>query len=746
MACVAFAQPAYASVGGDSGAFGFEAPGLWHSVPRELIDENRLHPDYLWCKHVSNIPLDKLDDGLVLSALHVKEGQFGGLWKDHEDYPTISCWDIPHDWSASNTFEISIYSEQATGETITIGVLSDNGATPSKDYFVHDFTVDWRGWKTLSFPYSSFEPLGKPAGWQKADCLCFFSKAFRHQPNPCTALTLDAIHLRTTRFASAPPAQPQFAYRERYQDEQWPLNQSYPETSHPGTLSLPIRQQSYFRGARELYDYHPRFNPGYPSFSPDGKAYINAGDEIEWLAGNGKWEASDIKAAIINWAKKQGWAGLFNIWGIQGADPMIRFDRAGDAYVLEDVERLDADGLPVDWKTRCALLLYSRDRMKTWTVYNLPDRIASFEKLDGHNADCLDRPPVILLDDYTYFKEADPSGYILIPEKRSDGSLFLPPPVEYARYDICANHHSGDGNSAVTHGDKVFIVYGWCPEKVSQTGDWRSTMPAIPQGNASFDQHFLETQTRPQKVVSSRDGVPCYVVEYDIETRKASAPVYVGSAGGSLDDHNWPSITVDSKGILYVIMNGHHAPVNYTRTLRPWDISAWAPPEYIMARTETPNLSYATLTCDLNDTLYTVHRSTKDDYDDHLALYRKQAGQPWEAERVLVKPFKNMYKVWYQRMTYDTNGNRLFLTYFADGAQEWYTWDMYDYYRFVWPDREIDMCRNAGKRDVNDTGPSDPGPFSGAMYDPGATDITMLVSDDGAQTWRLATTADFIKR
>lgn len=732
-----------------SATIGFETPGQWHSVPQDVIAVNAIHPQYLWCQHVHKMPLALLDTGLTPSTDHVKEGRYSGLWKDHEKYPTIACWDIPHDWSAYNSFEISIYSERATGETVTLGALSDSAATPWKDYYLHDFVVDWRGWKTLTFPFSSFQSFEKPAGWNKIDGLFFFTKIFRHQPNPYTELSLDTIHLRTGQV-SAQAAQPNptngFTYLSRYEDQQQPLNLPYPETDHEGAFTSPINQLCYFQAEREQFKYFPHFNAGYVSFDPSGKAYINAGETIEWLDASGKWTASDIKSVLVDWARKQGWKGLANGWGPQGAEPMIRFDRDGDAYALEVVEPLNAQGQRFDWKTRATLLLHSHDRMKTWQAYKLPDRVASFEKLDGHNQECLNRPPVILLGDYKYFGDADQAGYILIPEKQADGSLTLPKPVAYAAHCMDVNYHSGDANVAITHHGKVTIVFGWCPQSAAQTGDWRSTMPSIPDGHPGLTASFPMIAKGATTLHYGKDGVPTYVVDYDIASRTVSKPIYVGSGGVGLDAHNWPALTIDSRGILYVIMNGHHAPVNYTHTLRPDDISEWSTPQYLLVNTQSPNLSYATLTCGSDDTLYTVHRSTKDAYDNHLGLYRKRAGQEWEEERKLVVPFKDMYKVWYQRMTYDTKRNRLFLTYFANGGQEWYTWDMFDFYTFIWPDRERLMDVNIGKAGVNDAGPAVPGGFSGGFYDPGATEITMLVSDDEAQSWRLATTADFARK
>ncbi len=78
------------------------------------------------------------------------------------------------------------------------------------------------------------------------------------------------------------------------------------------------------------------------------------------------------------------------------------------------------------------------------------------------------------------------------------------------------------------------------------------------------------------------------------------------------DNHNWGAITVDGKGYLHVVINGHHNPAAYSRTVRPLDISEWTPTQYVLPEDQKlqPNLSYATLNCDKKNNLYTVHRST----------------------------------------------------------------------------------------------------------------------------------------
>ncbi|OGV71557.1 MAG: hypothetical protein A3K19_09365 [Lentisphaerae bacterium RIFOXYB12_FULL_65_16] len=778
----------------------FETAGAWRTAPVDLLEMKTkagkaVEPDWLCCSkgeasetwdhrwEVKPSSYAELAGGLTLSSEHVKAGKSSGVWRDHHRFPTLATHTVAHDWSNGKGVELSIYSEVKTGEIVTLAILSDSDATLWKDYFLADFVIDWDGWKTLWFPLDTFRAHATPAGWNKVDGIYFFTKIFRRNPNPYTVLHMDSIRLLTSAPAQAASMVPStaeanspdtFRYTIRYEDPAHPLNHRFPESTM--TTPLPaIAHQYYFRAERSEYSYFPRFTPGYPSFTPAGQAFVNAGETIQWLDDKGQWVTADIKSVLVNWGKKQGWAGLYNCWGHQGADPMVRFDKDGDAYVIQRAEALNAQGEMVSWKTRTALLLHSKDGMKTWTAYVLPKAMASFEKIDGHNPDALNRPPVILLSDF-----ADPAGYILAPEKLTNGTLSLPKPVLYARNCIISNAHSGDGNMAITSGGTVYIVFGWLPPanaKMEYTGmgtpeaymervkkgevkdlkdpaNWGWThesaekcgMPSIPEGHPGLSMVF-KCKTHWEWYGFSRNGIPTFVVAYDIAARTVSDPVYVGSGGSTLDGHNWPALTMDSKGYLHVIINGHHNPTVYTRSVNPRDISAWTVPEYVMADHSGMRgvdgqgaLSYATFTCGRDDTLYSVHRGTSFRYDNSLVLYRKPSGQPWEEERTLAKPFKYMYKVWSHRMTYDPLTDRLFLTYYSDGAMAQLSWDMFQFYTFIWPDREDEMCAN--KNGMN-SGPLDPKRNAWAMYTPGATESTTLVSADHGETWRLAVTKDF---
>lgn len=237
---------------------------------------------------------------------------------------------------------------------------------------------------------------------------------------------------------------------------------------------------------------------------------------------------------------------------------------------------------------------------------------------------------------------------------------------------------------------------------------------------------------------TKEDGVPAYIVQYDLRTGKLSEPVLLGFGGRNAEDgHNWPAIVVDSKGRFHVIINGHHDPFVYTHSLRPLDISEWSEPITVAQGT-----SYGGLICDSEDTLYCVTRNSHPGYRFRLSLHRKKAGQPWEEPMHLVLPFKPYYEVYYHRLVMDPATERLFLSYFSQSGSICVFRDEYLAYVYQWPDREMDFLRDEDA--VLPTGTYAMEPRKYQFYSPPPSEMSILVSDDRGDTWRLATTEDFV--
>jgi hypothetical protein len=736
-------------------ALGFERPGAWNTAPVEIADlissdkiySRKEHKGAGWT--ITAKTLEQLAAGAKLSARHVTQGKASLHWDRHAEFPTLACTRVPADWSGKKSLSLDIYSERATNEIVFVGVLSDSGETQWKDYLYFPLKIGWQGAKRISLPLAEFRELGRPVGFKQVGGVYFFTKMLGCQPNPYTDLYLDNMRLEDQADDSWKEIVATLAATHAdglavdCSEMEWQLdrlNHDLPETADDQPVYAPYAYQYYFQNERAVNKYYPKFISGYPSFSPDGKTYINAGRVVQWKDGKGAWQVSDIEKTVRLWAKQQGWRGLKFSWTQNQSEKAIRLDRDGDAYLMVQIEELDEKGKTFSWKTRNTLLLHSRDLMKSWTVYDPPGRRAEFEKLDGHNREALERPPVMLLGDYKYFDQAEQAGYLLLPEKNRDGSLSFPPAVKYADHCIGVCQHSGGGNQAITQDGHVYIVYGWYVSKHARKGDWQQTCPPIPETHPGKNQSYIK-KAHSVTTEYSKNGVPTFVVDYNLKTKKLGEPVFIGYGGGVYDNHNWPAITIDGKGYLHVVINGHHNPVNYTRSLKPRDISAWTDPTYIRVNTDKPNLSYATLNCDKKGNLYTVHRSTKDRYNNHLGLYRMTPDGVWEEEKTLVTPFKYMYKVWGHKMMYDPARDRLCLTFYGQSSMKQLSRDQYEFDIFFWPDHEEIYYSNFGKGGLN-TGPPKPSGGCAMLVSP-ASEIASLISEDDGQKWKLATSGDF---
>jgi len=751
-----------------AGAMGFETPGAWTTMPkldaedlRALAHCNQESRSMDWV--MPAVSEQDLAGGVKLSREHVKEGKFSGEWRDHPRYPTIACSEVPADWTKSGGVRFWAYSEAATHETITFGVLADDPATPALDYYTADFKVDWTGWKEIRLLRRDFVPLGHPAGWSRVQGVCFFSKFARRSPDPRTALFLDDLALLPAEKAapgaanSSAPAPGDVAFSVAYSnDAPVDLNHGGPEIA-PAVAGArhPFLQTPFFLGVRAHQKYFPRYDPGYAYFDPKGNVCLrNPGmNEIESLDASGRWQRRDLSKALKDFARERHWEGIAIAWG---GDPTIRFDEDGDVYALVDVRHFDAGGREADPHDRQALLLHSRDQGQTWTVYPLPGRMADFEKLDGHNADCLKHPPVIMLSDYKYFEWAEQDGYFVLPEKNPDGSLTLSPKIQYTN-DQCALTgpvHSGAGNFAVSHGDRIFFVYGLMPQsnlpsgknitevKADHVAAWRKALPSIPPEHPANRMSFPSADGK--KTMPASEGVPTFVVAYDRKTKKLSDPVFIGYGGRVLDGHNWPAITIDGEGILHVVMNGHIDPLLYTHSLKPYDITAWSEPVFVPREPGSKDysyVSYASLNCDRHDNLVCVVRSDTGAYNHRLAVLRKPAGQPWAKEESLFVPFGGGYHVWTDKVTYDRDRDRFVLGFYNMPNQIQLNRLDYLFYRFYWPDFEKDMVIGIGRPNALNPGLPEGKQFP--IYTPGPCEFSVMLSDDAGQSWRLATTPDF---
>ena len=344
----------------------------------------------------------------------------------------------------------------------------------------------------------------------------------------------------------------------------------------------------------------------------------------------------------------------------------VAFDRDGDVYVLGKSGRRHA-------------LLHSTDGGRSFSAFPIPGRtdvpaVLDFEQFSGHNTP--DGPPPIVRFTRT---ASDPKRIwrrihdleLLLAEK-TDAGLAFGEPILLSRQCIGLSAHSGIPSSVVSRGTKVHVAWG------------EATDPEV-----------------------DVPGVPTFVATCDRRTRTVGKPALVGYGPPANDIHNSPTITIDSRGYLHVLVGTHGRPFPYARSIAPNDAHAgWTKP---VPMGEDARQTYIGLVCGPDDTLHAVFRLWRSgtepfpaSHHGTLAYQRKRPGEPWGPPRVLIVPPFSEYSVYYHRLTIDRRG-RLFLSY--------------DYWSTYW------FYRNDHRGNRR----------------------ALMTSPDGGQTWKLAEDRDFVR-
>ncbi len=199
-------------------------------------------------------------------------------------------------------------------------------------------------------------------------------------------------------------------------------------------------------------------------------------------------------------------------------------------------------------------------------------------------------------------------------------------------------------------------------------------------------------------------GVPAYVATYDRGLGRLGPASLIGHGPPANDIHNTPSLTIDDRGILHAIGGTHGKPFPYAASLKPNDAGAgWTPPS--VTGEDLPQ-TYIGMVCGPDGTLHTAFRLWQRNKEPFplssyatLAYQRKPPGRPWQEPKILIVPPLSEYSVFYHRLTIDRRG-RLFLSY--------------DYWSTLWFYRNDHLGRRR----------------------------TLLMSPDGGDTWKLASTRD----
>lgn len=492
-------------------------------------------------------------------------------------------------------------------------------------------------------------------------------------------------------------------------------NHDDPELVKQITPGKPIESQAYFKHARAIYGYDPKYYPG-PVGDTGEHKFIWSGSRIfQVVDDEGKWHFYDLSMQIQKYCEEELQLSNISLRADGFYDETkIRFDNDGDAYILLLINGYNQAGK----KIHTTVLGHSRDKLKTWDFYKLSRAFGKMEVLDGNNQDCLERPPVIVL--HNYFTSTDKDGAFIIPEKKEDGTLFIPEEIIYADGPIISvSQHSGKANFCVTYNGKVYFTYGYLES------NQQKRLSLIPQDSVIWSQN-------PPNF-SPTAGVLTYIISYDLKTKELSEPVFLGCAGKhGADEHNWSAISVDSEGYLHALLIGHHATLVYMKSKQPENITEWELPEYVSS-----GISYASLNIDKNDTVYCVTRNSNRDYIFDIALQRRTKDGKWTESRIF-QFWKQYYAIW---------GHDVFMT--ADGTlYVHFIGKSYSYELFADDFAAHSFYFPESSRVTDDRRPS--GTRVSGMYASGGAKVagegTLVMSKDGGKSWQLVTTEEFMSK
>lgn len=397
------------------------------------------------------------------------------------------------------------------------------------------------------------------------------------------------------------------------------------------------------RSLEDLFDYNPEYTQNIVTFDSLGRPYIRSRtsdiDETEFIHTyrDGKWVKipllPTLRAAYPNFINAHRSGGT--------SDTRIIFDREDRFYTLLTIRLKDEPGKTV--------MLYSTDFGKTIDLVEVPRDAVPAEHVSGQNE--LSGPPLLMRSERRNITLPGDWArvnhlYILQP-RWEESRIVIPEPIHVTDMLVSIGQHSGGSSFAVTRDGKTHLVWAEVTED-----------PNAP-------------------------GSPTFIATFDQNSEELSKPIFLAHARPLNNSHNVPGICIDGEGYLHVVTGAHYGQsFFYTRSLLPNRIDAgWTDPEPVWATgwkattgEEAGGQTYVSLVCDPDDTLHLVfrhwqRRSTEfphlaeqnGRYFAALAHQKKPKGESWSEPRTLIIPARNIYSIYYQKLSVSPTGS-LFLS------------------------------------------------------------------------------------
>ncbi len=452
------------------------------------------------------------------------------------------------------------------------------------------------------------------------------------------------------------------------------------------TVYAPVYYENYCQSEARLYDYEPNFIAGETTFDSKNRPYIRFDKYVQTLDENGKWIRHDLVAAV----KEQypSWNGIFST--SEQFDNRVIFDADDWAYTYLFTSGTAGSNAPFD---NGDVILYSTDYCATWKVLILPGP-AWFPNWENVGAnDLLTNPPCLLArKGYTWDTSSSNNEMFLHFFRKEGTTLTLDKKLSIWPKAIGSVGHSGHGRSIVSNGNLVHVCFG-------------GVSP-----------------------VDGTTGTPFYAMTIDRTNYSiVTSPTYIASIADEIDNHNYPSIDMDSEGYLHLVMTGHHHEMKYVKSLNPNSTASW---ETVKTVSQASGHTYNSFVIDYDDTQHVTSRYSGYGYVFSVShLSKAKDDDNWSTIERIMSPRKGNYHVHNNKLSMDRNGN-LYQTYsyhrdFILSAAEVLSYK----HEFPWVD--IHSTKTPAENQTTDI-------VNSPYFQP-----AIMMLPRGETKWRLATTEDF---
>lgn len=103
--------------------------------------------------------------GLTPSSVYSRDGSYAARWNGSNTQKNITIPVTKNNWSDMSFLECWVYSKAANDSSFSLVLKSDNPDTVYPDYYYTDVSINWTGWKLLSFGLENdFTAVNDPVG------------------------------------------------------------------------------------------------------------------------------------------------------------------------------------------------------------------------------------------------------------------------------------------------------------------------------------------------------------------------------------------------------------------------------------------------------------------------------------------------------------------------------------------------------------------------------------------------------